>query len=152
MKNQIHYKLKQFEGQHFTNSNSKAGRWLNYKLLKVDEGAIDASILVREDMTNPNNMLHGGMIAMIMDELCGLAFYSLGGGYYYTTVNLTIDYLYSAPLNTTVIAKSRVMRSGKKIANVECYIYDANNNIIAHAKTNLVNTEKKVFELSDNHS
>lgn len=152
MKNQIHYKLKQFEGQFFTNSNSKAGRWLNYKLLKVEEGIIEASILVREEMTNPSNMLHGGMIAMIMDELCGLAFYSLGGESYYTTVNLTIDYLYSAPVNTTVIAKSRVMRSGKKIANVECYIYDADNNIIAHAKTNLVNTEKKVFELSDNHS
>lgn len=152
MKNLIYYQLKQLEGTFFTNSKSKAGKWLNYKLLKVEEGSIEASILVREEMTNPNDMLHGGMIAMIMDELCGLAFYSLGKPYYYTTVNLTIDYLYSAPVTSTVIAKSKVLRSGKKIANVECYIYDMQDNIIAHAKSNLVNTEKKVFELSTDHS
>ena len=152
MKNQILYQLKQYEGQYFTNTKSQAGKWLHYKLLKVADGEIEASILVREDMTNPNNMLHGGMIAMIMDELCGLAFYSTGTEYYYTTANLTIDYLYSAPIHTHVTAKSKVLRSGKKIANVECYIYDEKDNIIAHAKSNLVNTEKKVFELSSHHS
>lgn len=152
MKNQIYYQLKQFEGQYFTNTNSKAGKWLHYKLLHVEPGTIEASVLVREDMTNPNNMLHGGMIAMIMDEICGLSFYSLGYENYYTTVNLTIDYLYSAVVNSTVTAKGKVLRSGKKIANVECYIYDEMNNIIAHAKSNLVNTEKKVFKLSPHHS
>lgn len=152
MKNQILYQLKQYEGHYFTHTKSNAGKWLHYKLLKVEEGCIEASILVREDMTNPNHMLHGGMIAMIMDELCGLAFYSIGNPAYYTTVNLSIDYLYSAPVGTIVIAKSTVMRSGKKIANVECYIYDENKHIIAHGKSNLVNTEKKVFELSVNPS
>ncbi len=148
MKNQILYQLKQYEGQYFTHTKSNAGKWLHYKLLKVEEGCIEAAILVREDMTNPNQMLHGGMIAMIMDELCGLAFYSTGNPSYFTTVNLSIDYLYSAPVGSTVIAKSNVMRSGKKIANVECYIYDEEKRVIAHAKSNLVNTEKKVFELS----
>ncbi len=152
MKNQILNQLKLYEGHYFTDTNSMAGKWLHYKLIKVEEGSIEASIMVREDMTNPNKMLHGGMIAMITDELCGLAFYSLGNPEYYTTVNLTIDYLYSAPVGSTVIAKSNVMRTGKKIANVECYIYNESGLIIAHAKSNLVNTEKKVFELRTNHS
>ncbi|MCC7028878.1 MAG: PaaI family thioesterase [Chitinophagaceae bacterium] len=152
MENQIHYQLKQLEGQYFSNTNSRAGKWLNYKLLEVKQGEIRASVLVREDMTNPNHMLHGGMIAMIMDELCGLAFYSLGTGYYYTTVNLSVDYLDSAPVNTTVEVHSKVMRSGKKIANVECTVFNDEGKIIAHGKSNLVNTEKKVFELRTHHT
>ena len=147
MKNPILYKLKQFEGKFFTNTQSEAGKWLNYKLLKVEEGEIEASFLVRPEMCNPSGMLHGGMIGMIMDEMCGLAFFTLGNLYFYTTVNLSIDYLYSAPKNSTVIAKSKVIRSGKKIANTQCTIFDEQNNIIAIATSNLVNTGKEIFPL-----
>jgi acyl-coenzyme A thioesterase 13 len=152
MDNQIYVQLKKLEGEFFTYSQSMAGRWLNYKLLMVKPGYIEASIEVRKEMTNPSQNLHGGMIAMISDELCGLAFYSLGYKTFYTTVNLTVDYLYSAPIGSTVIAKANVMRSGKKIANIECYIYDVDDNIIAHAKSNLVNTDKEVFNLTVHHS
>lgn len=152
MSNQIYQQLKKLEGEYFTYSLSMAGRWLNYKLIYVGIGEIEATIEVRTEMTNPNQMLHGGMIAMICDELCGLAFYSTGCQTFYTTVNLAVDYLYSAPIGSTVIAKSRVIRSGKKIANTECYIYDQNGNIIAHAKSNLVNTDKEIFDLTVHHS
>lgn len=140
-------KLKKYEGTYFDKTHSGAGKWLQYKLLSVKEGEIEASITVRKDMSNPNGMLHGGMISMISDELIGLAFYSMGKQHYYTTVNLIVDYLYGAPVGSTVIAKAKVLRSGKSIANVECYIYDAEGRIISHATSNLVNTQKQVFEV-----
>ena len=150
--NKIFRELKKLEGEYFTYSLSMAGRWLNYKLIKVEPGHITAEILVREEMTNPVKMLHGGMISMICDELCGLALYSKGGHSFYTTVNLAVDYLYSAPLGSIVTVKSNVIRHGKKIANTECYLYDEQNNIIAHAKSNLVNTDKEIFNLTVHHS
>lgn len=140
-------KLKQLEGQYFTHTRSKAGKWLNYKLIKADDGVIEATLIIREEMTNPNGMLHGGMIGMICDELCGLAFYTKGYPTFYTTVNLSIDFLYSAPVNTPILAKASVLRSGKKIANTECTLFDEQGNIIAHATSNLVNTEKTVFDI-----
>lgn len=143
----ISYQLKQLEGKYFNDSHSKAGKWLHYKILKVEPGLIEVSIEVREDMTNPVKMLHGGMAAMICDEICGLAFYSTSSETIYTTVNLSIDYLYSAPLGSTVRAVGKVIRKGKKIANTECTIYDEQNNIIVHAKSNLLNTDKEVFEI-----
>jgi uncharacterized protein (TIGR00369 family) len=152
MENHIYHQLKQLEGEYFQYSLSMAGRWLNYKLLRIEPGEIEASIEVRMDMTNPSKNLHGGMIGMICDELCGLAFYSLGYETFYTTVNLSIDYLYSAPLGSVVVAKSKVVRSGKKIANTECYIYDSEDRIIAHATSNLVNTEHEIFNLTVHHS
>lgn len=148
MENGILYRLKLYEGKYFNATQSMAGKWLNYKLLKVEAGYIESSILVRDELTNPNKTLHGGMFAMIFDEMCGLAFYSLGNPSYYTTVNLIVDFLFSAPLGSTVIAKAKVLRSGKKIANVECYLYNEENQILGHATSNLVNTEKEVFKIS----
>ncbi|HPI55492.1 MAG TPA: PaaI family thioesterase, partial [Chitinophagaceae bacterium] len=72
----------------------------------------------------------------------------VGQAHFYTTVNLSIDYLYSAPMGTTVKAVGRVVRWGKKIANTECYIYDEEGRIISHATSNLVNTGKEVFEIT----
>ena len=144
--------LKSLEGEYFKYSLSMAGRWLNYKLVEVSPGAITAEVEVREEMTNPVKMLHGGMIAMICDELCGLALYSKGGNTFYTTINLAVDYLYSAPLGSKVTVKSSVLRHGKKIANTECYLYDEHEHIIAHAKSNLVNTDKEIFNLTVHHS
>lgn len=141
-------RLKKLEGQYFKNTNSQAGEWLHYKLEHIDEGKVTASILVRPDMLNPKGNIHGGMLAMICDELCGLAFFTTGQSDYYTTVNLTIDFLYGVSNGETIIAQSKVWRSGKRIANVECILYDKENRIVAHAKSNLVNTNKKTFELS----
>lgn len=152
MFNMLFEELKKLEGEYFRYSLSMAGRWLNYRLVKVDPGQVTASVEVREEMTNPVKMLHGGMIAMICDELCGLAFYSLGGLTFYTTVNLSVDYLYSAPLGSTVRVEARVVRNGKKIANTECFLYDEQDRLIAHAKSNLVNTDKEIFNLTVHHS
>lgn len=152
MSNHLFEELKKLEGEYFRYSLSMAGRWLNYRLLTVEPGVVSASVEVREEMTNPMKMLHGGMIAMICDELCGLAFYSLGGHTFYTTVNLSVDYLYSAPLGSHVRVQARVVRHGKKIANTECFLYDAGGQLIAHAKSNLVNTDKEIFNLTVQHS
>jgi len=148
MANNNYENLKTFEGRHFTETMSKAGRWLNYKLLQVDPGYIEASIIVRDELTNPSGQLHGGMIGMIADELCGLSFYSLGHDTFYTTVNLHIDYLFAAPAGIELTIKAKVLRAGKRMANVECFIYDPEERIIAHATTNLMNTGAGIFNLT----
>lgn len=152
MQNNNYDNLKALEGQYFTHSLSEAGKWLHYKLLLVEPGYIEASILIRDDMTNPWKQLHGGIISMISDELCGLSFYSLGHDTFYTTISLNIDYLFSASAGINVIVKARVIRSGKRIANVECYLFDEEERIIAHATTNLMNTGSKIFNLTIGNS
>ncbi|MEZ5047542.1 MAG: PaaI family thioesterase [Chitinophagaceae bacterium] len=147
MENSIYYRLKLLEGSIFHNTNSKAGAWLQYTLVAVDPGCIKASLKVREDMTNPNGMLHGGMSAMVCDELLGLAFYSLGFETNYTTLNLAVDFLRGIALHETIQVEAKVLRAGKRIANVECYIYNEKGEIAVHATTNLANTDKKVFDL-----
>ncbi len=152
MENKNYRKLKALEGQHFKDTLSKAGKWLNYKLLKVEEGMLEASIHVRDEFTNPSENLHGGMISLIADELLGLCFYTLGHETFYTTINLHVDFLYAVPSGATIVVKAKVIRSGKRMANVECFMYDFENRVIAHATTNLMNTGTKIFNLTPNIS
>jgi acyl-coenzyme A thioesterase 13 len=140
-------RLKLYEGEYFTQSKSAAGKWLNYKLLEVNDTRLKASLIVREEMTNPSKQLHGGIYALICDELCGLAFYNMGYPTFYTTVNLHVDYLRSAILGEEIIASAKVIRAGKRIAYVTCDLYNTLNEHLAHATTNLINTNKAVFEL-----
>jgi acyl-coenzyme A thioesterase 13 len=141
--------IKRYERKSFDHSLSKAGLWLNYKLEKVEIGYVEVSMLIRPEMGNPMKQLHGGMMSMLIDEISGLSFYTLNKGTFYTTVNLHVDFLYSVAVGETIIAKAKVLRAGKKIANVECSVYNSKNEMLAHSTSNLVNTEKEIFNLTE---
>ncbi len=141
--------IKKYEGKHFDNSLSQAGLWLKYKLEKVEMGYVEVSMIIRPEMGNPMKQLHGGMMSMLIDEISGLSFYTLNKDTFYTTVNLHVDFLYSVSVGETIFAKAKVLRAGKKIANVDCTIYNSKGEVLAHSTTNLVNTEKEIFNLID---
>jgi uncharacterized protein (TIGR00369 family) len=138
--------VKGFEGGKFLESASAAGRLLNYTLSKVEEGRIEMSIVVTEQLTNPLKRLHGGIYALIMDEAVGVAFYTVCQGEYYTTVNLNVEHLYSANLGETIRAVGYVVRHGKKIAYTEGEIYNEAGALICRATSNLINTGKRIFD------
>ena len=77
---------------------SPYGRWIDGKLIDAKFGEVIFEIEVRHDMINPLNMLHGGATAGIIDEVVGIAVYSLGRNNFYTTINLVVDYFGSAML------------------------------------------------------
>lgn len=119
---------------------SPLARWLDGTLVAADEGTITASFVVRPDMTNPAGLLHGGVIAAIMDDLMGATVFALGAETIFTSVNLSVDYLFSARTGETVTARSEVIRRGKKIMHLECRITNAEGQLIAKSTSNLVAT------------
>lgn len=129
-------------GKSMGNGPSPLAKWLNGTLLAVEKGSLTAEYTVREEMCNPARILHGGIAAAIMDDLMGATVFSLGVSTFFTSVNLNVDYLYSAPLGAKVIAKTEVIRAGKKVIHIECQIFDEQQNIIAKATSNLVATSK----------
>lgn len=147
MGDKILEQLKNWEGKKVELSKSAAGVWLEYYIEKIESGEAAIWLHVKNEMTNPLGNLHGGMIAMIMDEICGLAHLTLGKETFYTTVNISVDFLWSAALGEKIFAKGKVIRSGKKIANIEGEIFNENKECIARATTNLVNTDKLMFDI-----
>ncbi|HEX9955766.1 MAG TPA: PaaI family thioesterase [Fibrella sp.] len=131
-------------GQPMSQSPSGVGRWLNGTLLTVEEGRMTASYLVREDMVNPMQVLHGGAASAILDDLCGLTVFALGREFGYTSVNLTMDFLNAARLGETLTAEANVLRAGRNIIHLEGRITNADGKLIAKCSTNLVQTTVKL--------
>jgi acyl-coenzyme A thioesterase 13 len=125
-------------------SPSPLGRWLNGKLIAVEEGSVEVEFVVREEMTNPLSILHGGTAASMLDDVMGMTVYMLGRENFYTTVNLNVDYLSPAKVGDTLLVKSKIIRAGKTVINIECIIHNADHKIVAKCTSNMVATGVKI--------
>lgn len=133
--------LRPLIGQEMTSSPSPVGRWLGGVLHDVGENSVKVAHTVRSDMTNPVGILHGGIIATMLDDVMGMTVlvkYNAGTTHFYTTVNLHIDYLASAREGDIVIASSNVIKAGSKVVNVEGWLHDNANRPLAHATCNML--------------
>ena len=101
---------------------------------------------VKHEMTNPYGNIHGGMMALVMDEVIGWAVVSLDTNNHYTSLNLNVDFLYAIKQGDRLKATSEVIRAGKKIIHVECRVYDMEDRILGKATSNLIVTGMKPAE------
>ncbi len=133
-----------FIGIDSSRSLSPLMRWLNPTLLSAAEGELEFSYSVRDEMANPMGILHGGTTAAIIDDALGAAVFSLGKPNKYTTVNLAVDYLGSAKVGETIIAKTAITKNGERIINANCEIWNADKTrLLAVGRSNLMKLEKK---------
>ena len=136
--------LKSNIGKPVENFRSPLGNWLNGTLVAVDENEIIISFVVRNEMTNPLGILHGGAAAAIIDDVMGASVFALNKENIYVTVSLTVDFLDNAREGETIFAKTKVIRSGNTLINVECHIVNLDGKILAKGTSNLVATKYKM--------
>lgn len=127
-------------GNDLSTSISPLGRWLNGTVRAVDYGHLSVEFTVRQDMTNPMGVLHGGSAAAMMDEVIGMMVFSLGREYGYTSVNLNCDFLNAARLDDVLTAHTKVIRAGRNIVHCECELVSDEGQIIAKCTSNLIQT------------
>ena len=137
--------LRPLIGQTTADSPSPMGRWLNGTLQEVGENGIKIAYLVRPEMTNPVGILHGGMVATMLDDIMGMTimvkYQATLAQFFYSTVNLHVDYLASAREGATVIASSNITKAGNKIMNAEGWLHDTSGKLLAHSTSNLLKVE-----------
>ncbi len=132
-------------GSDSSDSISPLMRWLNPTLLSAAPGALEFSYVIREEMTNPMGILHGGTTAAIIDDAVGAAVFSLEKEDWYTTVNLAVDYFASAKAGDTIIAKTSITKNGHQIVNTSCEIWNADRSrLLAKGHSNLIRLPKRV--------
>ncbi len=130
-------------GKSMTESPSPLARWLNGTFREVKEGELTVDFTIREDMTNPLGITHGGAVSAMLDEIIGIAVYSLHNEAPYATVNLNVDFLASSRPGETVTVKAKVIRKGRNIAHAEGHMYNAAGKLLAKATSNLLATQPK---------
>ncbi|MCE6988324.1 PaaI family thioesterase [Dyadobacter sp. CY323] len=136
--------MQELIGQRMSQSVSPVGRWLNGKLLDIQEASMEVEYTVREDMTNPMKALHGGIAATILDDIVGTLVYAMGREFAFVSVNLNCDFLHAAKLGDIIFAKAQVVRAGKNIIHVEGQIHDFEGKIIAKCTSNLIQSSFKI--------
>lgn len=135
-----------FEGKLVEESRSPAGNWLQFTLEKIEKGSATISLEVKHEMTNPYGNIHGGMMALVMDEVIGWAVVSLDMNANYTSLNLNVDFLYAIKQGDRLKATANVVRAGKKIIHVECRIESMEGTLLGKASSNLIVTSMKPAE------
>ena len=126
-------------------SPSPLGRWLNGTIRLAEYGKLVADFIVRQELTNPAGVLHGGAAAAILDDLLGTMVFALGREYAYTSVNLSVDFLHVARLGEVVTATAEVVRAGKNIIHGEGRIMSFDGKVVAKCTTNLIQTSAKLI-------
>ncbi len=129
-------------GKKLGNGSSPLAKWLDGTLESVTEGSLSASFTVREDMCNPGRILHGGIAVAIMDDLMGMTVASMGYEFFFTSINLSTDFLYSVPMGGQIVCTTQIIRAGKKVVNIEANIKDSQGRLIAKTTSNLVATSQ----------
>ena len=107
----------------------------------VDVGQPDgkgrAMLDVRDQHTNRNGHLHGGIIAMLLDAACGFtASMRLGEGDALTplvTVQLNISFVGEVEKGQQVTAIGHYTGGGRKIAHIHGELADQNGRVVATA-------------------
>jgi uncharacterized protein (TIGR00369 family) len=130
-------------GQEFTNSPSPYMRWLRAKVLFAEKGRTRVEILVREEMTNPLGMLHGGVIASIHDELTGLTNACLGQMGSFVTTDLHTRFYRPAHLGEIIEAEGVIVRAGRSVVFADSYIYNKEGILLSSGSATLYQPLKR---------
>jgi uncharacterized protein (TIGR00369 family) len=132
----------------FTASPSPFMLWMRPIVLAAEEGTVTFKYMIREEMSNPIQSLHGGVTAAIADDCIGATIFSLNEETFYTTINLVVDYFAPAHVGDTILAKTLIIKKGRQMVNAQCEIWNADQTrLIARATSNLFKTNvvKKVL-------
>ena len=131
--------LRQSIGRVIDSSPSNYMNWLAPVVVKAENGILVCSYTVRKEMTNPYQILHGGVTAGIIDDLIGATVYTMGLESVFTTVSNYIDYFAPAKEGDEIIAETAVVKKGKTIINFQCEVFlPAKNRLIAKGYSNML--------------
>lgn len=111
---------------------------LKLELGEVKRGAATLYLEVRDELRQNNGVVHGGVIASLVDTAAAFAILtSLEKGQTTTTVDLTIHYLRPL-LEGRVTAEARLLRAGRRIIAIRVDVLDETQALAATALTSFI--------------
>lgn len=111
-------------------------KYLGLVVIEVEEGYIKVEMKARRELLNPLGLLHGGIMAMLMDELTGAAGWTLNRSNHFVTMNLHIDFLSGAREDDILTAEGKIVRAGKNVLHGESRIYNSQGKLLAKSSSN----------------
>jgi len=110
---------------------------LGFALADVGDGTAVFEVTPAEYHYNPIGVVHGGLLATLLDSAMGCAVHStLALGTAYTTLELKVNYVRPATQRTGPLrCEARVLHRGRRSATAEGKVFDGEGKLYAHATT-----------------
>lgn len=117
-------------------------RLLGIKLDAIEAGEATLSLHIREDFKQNAGVVHGGVIASLIDSATAFAILPLlQPDERTTTVDLTISYL--RPLVAgVVVARAKVLRAGRRVIATSAELFDNDGKLAATALSTYIRLPK----------
>lgn len=112
---------------------SNTARQFEFDVADADYGHVALTMRVGDQHRQIHGVVHGGVMAALVDTAGGLATYmALPRGTRTATIELKINYLEGVE-GGVVTADARVVRMGRHIAVVDCDVHDEGERLVAKA-------------------
>ena len=112
-------------------------RTLGLELKEVTPGKAIFEATVRPDLLQ-NQMLHGGVLASIVDSACAVSAISLVfPKYYAVTINLQVSYLRPV-MHGRFRAEGKCIKAGKNVFFCEAAVFDESQELVCTAVSQLM--------------
>jgi uncharacterized protein (TIGR00369 family) len=111
---------------------------LGIELGEMRRGAATLHLEVRDELRQNNGVVHGGVVASLMDTAAAFALLTLlEANQTSTTVDLTVHYLRPL-LKGRATAEARVLRAGRRIITITVDVLDETKTLAATALTSFI--------------
>ncbi len=115
---------------------------LGGKVEEWREGYVQMSLVLEPHHTNPNGVMHGGVITTMMDSALGAAIGALRGQEAsrspHATVEMNASFLSGARPGDRIVVEGRVLRLGKRVAFGEAEARREDGELIAKGRMTFV--------------
>ncbi len=104
---------------------------MGMKLVELSKGYARVKMELRKEFLNWENLIHGGVIASLLDQAFGCSLNTLDN--IYVAVQLNINYFSAPSVGETLFADSKVQYAGKRLGVSEMTVVDSKGKTIARA-------------------
>jgi uncharacterized protein (TIGR00369 family) len=110
---------------------------MGFSLVEVAEGRAAFAVEPGEHHYNPIGLVHGGLLATILDSAMGCAVHSsLPAGTGYTTLELHVNLVRAVSRDTgRLVCEAELLHRGGRVATAQGRVRDAEGRMYAHGTT-----------------
>lgn len=109
------------------------------ELVEVDPGRVVMRVRLGDPHLNPQGLVHGGVIAGLVDSVCGIALRTVKDrGVGHVTIGLQVNYL-KASGPGELYGTGRVVRNGRRTGFSEAEVRDPDGNLVAKGSATFLN-------------
>ena len=122
---------------------------LKLRFYETGPGEVTAEYTVGDEYQGYPGIVHGGVVAALLDEVCGRVHMNGNPQRFYYTARLTMRYRKNVPVGEPLKIVGRTTKGKRRTPTSTGSIYGASGELLAEAEAILVEVPDELYESSD---